>query len=85
MTSILPLERRAAIAQRLADGLSVSAAALAAEFAVSEDAVRRDLRALAASAAAETDRPSASRWAMAARRSRGRIEVMHDHIMHNRA
>ena len=48
MTSILPLERRAAIAQRLADGLSVSAAALAAEFAVSEDAVRRDLRALAA-------------------------------------
>lgn len=48
MTQILPLERRAAIAERLADGQSVSAAALAAEFAVSEDAVRRDLRALAA-------------------------------------
>nr|WP_315391985.1 DeoR/GlpR family DNA-binding transcription regulator [uncultured Duganella sp.] len=48
MNPILPLERRAAIAQRLADGHTVSAALLAAEFAVSEDAVRRDLRALAA-------------------------------------
>ncbi len=48
MQAILPLERRAAIAQRLADGQSVSAAQLAAEFSVSEDAVRRDLRALAA-------------------------------------
>ncbi|HWW70409.1 MAG TPA: DeoR/GlpR transcriptional regulator, partial [Duganella sp.] len=35
MTQILPLERRAAIAERLAAGQSVSAAALAAEFAVS--------------------------------------------------
>ena len=48
MNAILPLERRAAIAQRLADGQTVTAALLAAEFAVSEDAVRRDLRALAA-------------------------------------
>ena len=48
MNAILPLERRAVIAQRLADGQTVSAALLAAEFAVSEDAVRRDLRALAA-------------------------------------
>ena len=48
MNPILPLERRAAIAQRLADGQTVSAVSLATEFAVSEDAVRRDLRALAA-------------------------------------
>lgn len=43
-----PLARRDAIAGRLGDGQPVVAAALAAEFGVSEDAVRRDLRALAA-------------------------------------
>ncbi|MBN8810775.1 MULTISPECIES: DeoR/GlpR family DNA-binding transcription regulator [unclassified Sphingomonas] len=44
----LPNARRDAIAARLADGQPVSAGALAAEFEVSEDAIRRDLRALAA-------------------------------------
>jgi DeoR/GlpR family transcriptional regulator of sugar metabolism len=43
-----PLARRDVILGRLAQGLSVAAAALALEFEVSEDAIRRDLRALAA-------------------------------------
>jgi DeoR/GlpR family transcriptional regulator of sugar metabolism len=43
-----PLARRDVILGRLAQGQSVVAAALALEFAVSEDAIRRDLRALAA-------------------------------------
>jgi len=42
-----PLARRDVIAGRLAQGHSVVAGALAQEFAVSEDAIRRDLRALA--------------------------------------
>jgi DeoR/GlpR family transcriptional regulator of sugar metabolism len=42
------MARRDVIAERLAQGQSVVAAALAVEFGVSEDAVRRDLRALAA-------------------------------------
>lgn len=44
----LPEARRALILQRLAAGQSVIAAELAAEFELSEDAIRRDLRALAA-------------------------------------
>lgn len=44
----LPLARRDQIAQRLAAGENVVAVRLAAEFGVSEDAIRRDLRALAA-------------------------------------
>jgi len=48
MTEELPLARRDAIAVRLAHGQPVIAAALATEFGVSEDAIRRDLRALAA-------------------------------------
>src|SRR5580704_7272084 len=48
MHSHLPLSRRDAIAARLAQGQPVVAAALAKEFRVSEDAIRRDLRALAA-------------------------------------
>lgn len=44
----LPLARRDAIAARLGQGQTVVATALAAEFHVSEDAIRRDLRALAA-------------------------------------
>lgn len=43
----LPLTRRDIIASRLDEGQPVVAAAIAAEFEVSEDAVRRDLRALA--------------------------------------
>jgi DeoR/GlpR family transcriptional regulator of sugar metabolism len=43
-----PTERREAIAGRLAEGRTVSANALAEEFGVSPDAIRRDLRALAA-------------------------------------
>jgi DeoR/GlpR family transcriptional regulator of sugar metabolism len=43
-----PLARRDVILGRLAQGQSVVAAALALEFDVSEDAIRRDLRALAA-------------------------------------
>jgi len=43
-----PLARRDIILGRLAQGQSVAAAALAMEFDVSEDAIRRDLRALAA-------------------------------------
>ncbi|WP_109483361.1 DeoR/GlpR family DNA-binding transcription regulator [Paraburkholderia sp. C35] len=48
MNEDIPLARRDEIASRLAQGQSVVATALAAEFNVSEDAVRRDLRALAA-------------------------------------
>ena len=48
MNETLPLQRSALIAQRLTDGQPVSAATLASEFDVSEDAIRRDLRALAA-------------------------------------
>ncbi len=48
MTLESPLARRDAILSRLAHGQSVVAAALALEFEVSEDAIRRDLRALAA-------------------------------------
>ena len=48
MVSELPLARRDAIAARLAQGQSVVATVLAAEFAISEDAIRRDLRTLAA-------------------------------------
>lgn len=43
-----PEERRETIAARLAEGSSLSATALAEEFGVSPDAIRRDLRALAA-------------------------------------
>lgn len=43
-----PIARRELIASRLAEGQPVSAAALALEFSISEDAIRRDLRALAA-------------------------------------
>ena len=48
MTLESPLARRDVILGRLAHGQSVVAAALAVEFEVSEDAIRRDLRALAA-------------------------------------
>ncbi len=48
MSKNLANERREAIAARLDDGLAVVAASLAAEFGVSEDSIRRDLRALAA-------------------------------------
>jgi DeoR/GlpR family transcriptional regulator of sugar metabolism len=48
MTLQSPLARRDVILGRLAQGQSVVAAALALEFEVSEDAIRRDLRALAA-------------------------------------
>jgi DeoR/GlpR family transcriptional regulator of sugar metabolism len=48
MQTPLPLARRDVIAQRLAGGTAVVAATLALEFDVSEDAIRRDLRALAA-------------------------------------
>jgi len=48
MNPEIPLARRDVIANRLAQGEPVVAAALAAEFNVSEDAIRRDLRALAA-------------------------------------
>lgn len=44
----LPQSRRLLIAERLSAGQSVVAADLAAEFKLSEDAIRRDLRALAA-------------------------------------
>jgi DeoR/GlpR family transcriptional regulator of sugar metabolism len=44
----LPQHRREAIATRLREGASVSASALAREFDVSEDAIRRDLREMAA-------------------------------------
>ncbi len=48
MTLEPPLARRDVILDRLALGQSVVAAELALEFEVSEDAIRRDLRALAA-------------------------------------
>lgn len=48
MPDELPLGRRDLIAARLADGQSVASVQLAAEFGISEDAIRRDLRALAA-------------------------------------
>ncbi|SAK96471.1 transcriptional regulator [Caballeronia calidae] len=48
MNEEIPLARRDEIANRLAQGKPVVAAALAVEFEVSEDAIRRDLRALAA-------------------------------------
>ena len=48
MTLEFPFARRDVILERLAQGQSVVAAALALEFEVSEDAIRRDLRALAA-------------------------------------
>ncbi|WP_043286088.1 DeoR/GlpR family DNA-binding transcription regulator [Paraburkholderia oxyphila] len=48
MTDEIPIARRELIASRLAAGQAVVAATLAAEFGVSEDAIRRDLRALAA-------------------------------------
>lgn len=48
MTDELPLARRDLIAARLAEGQSVASVQLAIEFGVSEDAIRRDLRALAA-------------------------------------
>ncbi|MDH0862943.1 DeoR/GlpR family DNA-binding transcription regulator [Mitsuaria sp. GD03876] len=44
----LPQSRRLLIAERLSAGQAVVAADLAAEFKLSEDAIRRDLRALAA-------------------------------------
>ena len=46
--SSLPTLRREVIAVRLDAGLSVVASELAQEFQISEDAIRRDLRALAA-------------------------------------
>lgn len=48
MEITIPLARRDVIAERLGRGEPVVAAALAAEFDVSEDAIRRDLRSLAA-------------------------------------
>jgi DeoR/GlpR family transcriptional regulator of sugar metabolism len=48
MNDEIPLARRDLIAGRLAQGQPVVAATLAVEFNVSEDAIRRDLRALAA-------------------------------------
>ncbi|MBS1167634.1 MAG: deoR-like helix-turn-helix domain protein [Proteobacteria bacterium] len=48
MADELPLARRDLIAARLAEGQSVASVQLAVEFGVSEDAIRRDLRALAA-------------------------------------
>ena len=44
----IPLGRRRQIAERLVRGEAVGATSLALEFGVSEDAIRRDLRALAA-------------------------------------
>jgi DeoR/GlpR family transcriptional regulator of sugar metabolism len=48
MNDNIPLARRDEIAHRLARGQAVVAATLAVEFNISEDAIRRDLRALAA-------------------------------------
>lgn len=48
MTNDIPHARRDVIAARLAKGQPVNAGALASEFDISEDAIRRDLRALAA-------------------------------------
>ncbi|MFC0401691.1 DeoR/GlpR family DNA-binding transcription regulator [Paraburkholderia rhizosphaerae] len=47
MNDEIPLARRDEIAHRLDQGQPVVAAALAVEFNISEDAIRRDLRALA--------------------------------------
>ena len=46
--NFIPENRRQVIAQRIADGQAVLSGALALEFHVSDDAIRRDLRALAA-------------------------------------
>jgi DeoR/GlpR family transcriptional regulator of sugar metabolism len=48
MNDTPPVARRELIARRLDQGQTVVAAVLAQEFSVSEDAIRRDLRALAA-------------------------------------
>jgi len=48
MDTLIPLARRDVIADRLTQGQAVVARELAEEFGVSEDAIRRDLRALAA-------------------------------------
>jgi len=48
MHDMIPVSRRDVIESRLQSGQSVTAAALASEFQMSEDAIRRDLRALAA-------------------------------------
>lgn len=48
MSHELPSSRRELIASRLRSGDAVNSAALASEFSISEDAIRRDLRALAA-------------------------------------
>lgn len=48
MSIQLPLARRDTIAERLAAGAAIVAADLAVEFEISEDAIRRDLRTLAA-------------------------------------
>src|SRR6201988_5580707 len=48
MTDEIPIARRELIATRLAAGQAVVAVTLAAEFGVSEDGIRRALRALAA-------------------------------------
>src|ERR1700680_514531 len=48
MDTVIPLARRDVIASRIAKGQSAVAKDLADEFEVSEDAIRRDLRALAA-------------------------------------
>lgn len=48
MSQAIPQSRREAIHDRLANGARVAVADLVAEFGVSNDAIRRDLRALAA-------------------------------------
>lgn len=48
VTNDIPHARRDIIAARLAGGQPVNAGTLASEFGISEDAIRRDLRALAA-------------------------------------
>lgn len=48
MHDLPPLARRNTIAERLEQGQTVVASALAAEFGTSEDVIRRDLRSLAA-------------------------------------
>ncbi|MEN7538215.1 DeoR/GlpR family DNA-binding transcription regulator [Aurantiacibacter flavus] len=48
MSKVPPKDRRETIGVRLSEGCSLSATALAEEFDVSPDAIRRDLRALAA-------------------------------------
>ena len=63
----IPIARRDLISARLAQGQQVLAAELAAEFGVSEDAIRRDLRALAAEGRCRARR----RW----RRHGGRVDI----------